>query len=191
MSNVSSTKKVLAFAGSARAGSWNKKLVQVAAQGAEKAGAEVTYVDLRDYPMPVFDEDYEAEHGAPESVVKFKQLMKDADGFLISSPENNAYFSALLKNVVDWASRRAEGEEAKACFLGKKAMFMAASPGGLGGVRGLPHVQNLFFGMGTTVLPGARAIGGIHTKFNEDGSMNDEKLQADIEGLGATLVESL
>ena len=188
---MSEAKKVLAFAGSAREASWNKKIVQIAAAGAEKAGADVTYVDLRDYPMPLFDEDYETEHGAPETVVKFKQLMKDADGFLIASPENNAYFSALLKNVVDWASRKAEGEAPKECFAGKKAIFMSASPGPMGGIRGLPHVQNQFFVMGTTVLPGARGVGSVMSKFDDAGNCTDEDLKAALEGLGATLVAEL
>ena len=188
---MSGSKKILAFAGSARKDSWNKKVVQIAAAGAEKAGAEVTFVDLADYPMPVFDEDFESEQGAPDSVVQFKQLMKDADGFLISSPENNGYFSALIKNVVDWASRRAEGEAAKECFAGKKAMFMAAAPGPMGGIRGLPHVQNLFFGMGTIVLPGARTVGSVGSKFDEEGNCTDEQLVETLEGLGATLVEHL
>ena len=47
--------KILAFAGSLRAGSVNKKLVAVAAQKARDAGAEVTVIDLKDYPLPVFD----------------------------------------------------------------------------------------------------------------------------------------
>lgn len=188
---MSEMKTVLAFSGSARQDSWNKRVVQIAAQGAEKAGAQVVYVDLADYPMPVFNEDDEREYGPPESVVKFKQLMKDADGFLISSPENNGYFSALIKNVVDWASRRAENEGARECFAGKKAMFMAASPGPMGGIRGLPHVQNLFFGMGTIVLPGARTIGRVVEQFDNAGNCTDDNLVKTLEDLGRTLVENL
>ncbi|HUN80158.1 MAG TPA: NAD(P)H-dependent oxidoreductase, partial [Phycisphaerae bacterium] len=48
--------RILAFAGSLRTDSFNKKLVQIAAAGARKAGAEVTYIDLKDYPLPIFDQ---------------------------------------------------------------------------------------------------------------------------------------
>jgi NAD(P)H-dependent FMN reductase len=65
--------RVLAFAGSARKDSWNKKLVRIAARGAEAAGAEVTIVDFREYPMPLYDGDLEAASGMPEHARRFKQ----------------------------------------------------------------------------------------------------------------------
>ena len=68
--------KILAFAGSARKDSWNKLLVKIAAQGAIDAGADVTVVDLADYPMPLFNQDLEAEDGMPEAAAKFKQLFE-------------------------------------------------------------------------------------------------------------------
>ena len=55
--------KILAFAGSTRKESFNKKLVKVAADAARAAGAQVTYLDLRDLPMPLYDADLEAEQG--------------------------------------------------------------------------------------------------------------------------------
>jgi NAD(P)H-dependent FMN reductase len=79
--------KILAFAGSTRTDSFNKKLVKIAAQGAKAAGAETTFVDLRDLPMPLFDEDLEAKDGAPETVRQFKDLLLAHDGLLIASPE--------------------------------------------------------------------------------------------------------
>ena len=60
-----STARILAFAGSTRQASFNKKLVAAAAKSAEAAGAEVTLIDLADFPLPIFDEDYEAEHCMP------------------------------------------------------------------------------------------------------------------------------
>ena len=97
--------KILAFASSARADSLNKKLVAIAAQGAREAGADVTVVDLADYPMPLFDEDLEAQQGMPDTARAFKHLLMEHDGFLIASPEYNSAFSPLLKNAIDWASR--------------------------------------------------------------------------------------
>lgn len=51
--------KILAFAGSARKESFNKKLLQIAVSGAQEAGATVTLIDLADYPMPLFNQDLE------------------------------------------------------------------------------------------------------------------------------------
>jgi NAD(P)H-dependent FMN reductase len=81
--------KILAFAGSAREASFNKTLVKIAAEGAKAAGGEVPYIDLRDLPMPLFDQDLEAKEGLPENVLKFKELMMAHRGFLIASPEYN------------------------------------------------------------------------------------------------------
>ena len=45
--------RILAFASSTRRESFNKKLVAIAAQGAREAGAEVTVIDLKDFPLPL------------------------------------------------------------------------------------------------------------------------------------------
>ena len=55
--------KILAFAGSTRDGSFNKRLVNLAAEGARKAGAEVTVIDLAAYPLPLFDQELEVREG--------------------------------------------------------------------------------------------------------------------------------
>jgi NAD(P)H-dependent FMN reductase len=128
---MTNTPKILAFAGSTREASYNKKLVKIAAEGARAAGAEVTYVDLRDLPMPLFDEDLEAKEGLPENVLKFKELMMAHQGFLITSPEYNGSITPLLKNAIDWASRPLPEEPpfALSCFRDKVAALMSASPG--------------------------------------------------------------
>jgi NAD(P)H-dependent FMN reductase len=68
--------KILAFAGSTRTGSYNKQLAAFAAQAARTAGAEVTLIDLRDFPLPLFDEDLESASGLPENARKLKQLFR-------------------------------------------------------------------------------------------------------------------
>jgi multimeric flavodoxin WrbA len=61
------TPRILAFAGSLRNESFNKKLVPIAARAARDAGAEVTVIDLKDFPLPLFDQDLEAGQGMPEN----------------------------------------------------------------------------------------------------------------------------
>jgi NAD(P)H-dependent FMN reductase len=141
--------KILAFAGSTRTDSFNKKLIKVAAAGAREAGADVTVIDLRDYPMPLYDEDLEKQGGLPSNTCKLKELMLTHQGFLISSPEYNSSISGVLKNTIDWTSRQDDDEYPLSCFKNKVAGIMSASPGGLGGLRGLVHVRailsTLFF----------------------------------------------
>ncbi len=93
---------ILAFAGSARNNSWNKKLVRIAAKGARAAGAEVTELDLADYPMPMYDGDLEAAEGQPANAKRLKTLMINSHGFLIASPEYDSGYSPLPQKHLHW-----------------------------------------------------------------------------------------
>lgn len=183
--------KILAFAGSLRVNSWNKKLVKVAAAGAERAGAQVTHLDLRDYALPVFDEDLEAAQGLPDNARKLKELFRSHDGLLLSCPEYNSSITAVLKNTIDWISRPAPNEPPLACFDGKVACLMAASPGALGGLRGLVAVRSILGNIRVIVLPDQLAVPKAHEAFNPDGTLKDAKLAGSVESLGEKLARTL
>jgi chromate reductase, NAD(P)H dehydrogenase (quinone) len=183
--------RILAFASSTRRESFNKKVVAIAAQGAREAGAEVTLIDLKDFPLPLFDQDLEAEQGMPENGKRLKKLFIDHDGLLIASPEYNSSFPAVLKNAIDWVSRPAPGEPSLVAFRGKVATLMSASPGALGGLRGLVHVRSILGNLGVIVLPDQIALAKAHEAFQPDGSLVDPKRQAGVEGLGKTLASFL
>jgi NAD(P)H-dependent FMN reductase len=181
--------KILAFAGSTREGSHNKRLIRLAADAARAAGAEVTLIDLRDYPMPPYDGDVEAHEGLPAATVALKQLFKAHDGLLISAPEYNGGMSGMLKNTIDWISRRGDDDHTLAAFTGKFAGLMAASPGRLGGVRGLGELRHVLTTMGVLVVPQQRGIDAAHAAFGEDGRLKDPAQQAAIEAIAARLVD--
>lgn len=183
--------RILAFAGSARRESFSKKLVRVAAAAAREAGAEVTVIDLAEYALPLYDGDLEAREGLPENATKLKQLFLDHDGLLISAPEYNSSITPLLKNTIDWVSRPAEGEGPLAAYKNKVAVLMAASPGALGGLRGLVHVRAILQNIGVIVLPEQRAVSGAADAFDESGQLKDEKLQQAVQALGTKLVNVL
>lgn len=190
---MSTAPKILAFAGSARTGSFNKKLVQIAAKGAQQAGANVKYIDLADFPMPLYDQDLQDREGFPDSVLAFKSLLKSHQGFLIACPEYNSSITPLLKNAIDWASRSEPGEPplALTCFKGKTAALMSTSPGGLGGLRCLGHVRSILESIGVLVIPDQKAIPGAMSAFDDQGQLKDEVQQKGVEGLGVSLAELL
>ena len=188
---MAATPRILAFAGSARKDSFNKKLVRIAAAGARAAGGEVTLLDLRDYPLPLFDQDEEAERGLPTHARAIKDLFLSHQGFLISSPEYNSSIAPLLKNTIDWASRPVEGEAPLACFGGKVALLVSASPGALGGLRGLVHLRAILGNIGTLVLPNTISIPKADQAFAADGSLVDRGKHAALEQLGGELVSFL
>jgi|SRR5262245_45206759 len=186
---MASAVRILAFAGSTRTGSFNKKLLRVGAEAARRAGAEVTVLDLRDHPMPLYDGDLEAAQGLPGPAVAFKQLLIAHDGFLLSCPEYNTSISGVLKNAIDWASRSQPGEPQLVAFRGKTAALMSASPGALGGLRSLITVRSILGNIGTLLLPEQVSLPLAHEAFNDDGSLKDAKRQQAVEKLAAGLVE--
>ncbi len=183
--------RILAFAGSARRDSFNKKLVQVAAQGARDAGAEVTVVDLKDFPMPLFDQDLEAANGMPDTAVQLRKLCIEHQGLLISAPEYNSSITPLLKNTLDWISRGSATTPALAAYTGKFASLVSASPGALGGLRGLVHLRAILGNIGVTVLPMQIAVSKAHEAFDADGALKDAAQQASVKEVGKRLAETL
>lgn len=177
---------ILAFSGSSRTGSYNQKLVQIAAAGARKSGAEVTVINLGDYELPLFNEDLE-KSGEPENAQKLKSIFADHDGLLIACPEYNSSITPLLKNTIDWVSRPSEGKPPLFAYAGKIAGLMSASPGGLGGLRGLVHVRAILGSIGVTVIPNQMAISRAFEAFDEHGNLNDEKQQNAILDIGSTV----
>lgn len=180
--------KFLVFAGSTRQGSFNKKLARLAETVIRTHTNQVTYLDLKDLPMPLYDGDLEEQEGIPENAMKFRELLKDHRGFLICSPEYNSSISGVLKNVIDWASRPIPNEANLVCFTGKVISLMSASPGKLGGLRGLVTVRSILGNIGSIVLPDQLAIPGADKAFNEQGFLVDTGLQEVLNKICESLV---
>lgn len=189
---MSTTPKILALGGSLRRDSYNQKLAALVAAGAQAAGAEVTVISLRDFPMPLFDEDLEAATGKPEAAQRLKKLFAEHDGLIICSPEYNSSVTAALKNAIDWVSRGdAENEKPLSALAGKTAVICAASPGGLGGLRGLVHLRAILGNIGITVLPDQIAVASAFSAFAEDGTLSDAAMAKRVNDLGAGLAKHL
>jgi NAD(P)H-dependent FMN reductase len=90
-----------------------------------------------------------------------------------------------LKNVIDWASRPAPGERPLASLAGKVAGIMSASPGALGGLRGLVTVRSILENIGVFVHPNQISIPMAHEAFDEESQLKDEKKQKHVKELGA------
>lgn len=181
--------RLLAFAGSLRRESFNRRLLSTLVEGARAAGAEVTVADLREWPMPLYDGDLEAAQGLPDTVVRFKALLREHDGLLLACPEYNGSITPLLKNTLDWCSRRQGDETPLASFRGKVAGLVSASPGALGGVRGLAVVRALLGGMGMHLLPDQVAVGQAGSAFDAEGRLVDPKRRAAVEAVGAAAAD--
>lgn len=184
--------KILAFAGSLREHSYNKRVLKVAIEGAKNAGADVTYVDLRSFPMPIYNADDHEKNGFDENALAFQKLLGEHDGFLIASPEYNGSIPGGLKNAIDWTSRKSANYGMIEVFKDKVAAIITASPGAFGGIRCLGHLRGVLTIMLVNVLPSEIAVSKVHELFDGDGAeMKDEKMRGILEDLGASLVDML
>jgi chromate reductase, NAD(P)H dehydrogenase (quinone) len=181
--------RLLFFAGATREGSYNKKLARLGQHIAEANGIEAVFVDLRDYPMPIYDGDLEAKDGPPVKAREFKALLGEYQGVFIASPEYNSSVTPLLKNTLDWTSRvREKGETGLEVFKTRVFAISGASPGYYGAMRSLLNLrQILTIGMGALVIPEQIAVPRAMDAFEADGSLKDKAQQA----LCKSVVEAL
>lgn len=179
--------KILAFSGSTRRESFNRQLLAIAVTAAREAGAEVTQIDLGDFPLPIYDQDLEQESGPPENALKLKALFLQHQGLLLACPEYNSSVTPLWKNAIDWVSRPDKTHPALAAYNGKTAVIMSASPGALGGLRGLVHVRSILANIGVLVLPEQIALGSASSAFDDAGNLADRAQHAKACDLGKLL----
>ena len=182
--------KLLAFAGSARQESFNLKLLNVAVELIRAKGVEVNVFDFGKYPLPLYDGDLEHREGMPANAKRFKEALVEHDGFIIASPEYNSAYSPLLTNAIDWASRAESADEPPLdAFNGKTAALIAASPGGLGGLRGLAVLRMLLSNIRVNVTATQIAVTEAHEAFDVDGQLKDSGTLDNLKNLATEFIE--
>lgn len=183
--------KLLAISGSIRKDSCNKKALQLLANAARAAGAKVTMIDLAEYPLPLYEGDLEAKQGLPANAKKLQALIAEHDGLIIASPEYNGLPTPLLKNVLDWTSRPEQNNPNSGLkiFENKVAAIISASPGPLGGIRGLPITAELLLNLGLIIVPDRVTIGNCFDSFNAKGELKDHKTMELIKKEGQSLTK--
>jgi NAD(P)H-dependent FMN reductase len=181
--------RVLALSGSARKGSLNQKLLNVAVQGALAAGAEVTVVSLSDYPLPFFDSELEREQGVPAHALSLQKLFSEHDALLVASPDYNGGYTALLKNAIDWMSRpTTEKVSGLALFANKASAVISASPGPMGGIRSMLAMRGVLEKLGAMLIPQTFTLGVAHQAFGENDQLSNPQVESEVKAIGAALV---
>ena len=119
--------RVVGFAGSLRAGSYNRALLQAAVEVMpDGSSLDVLPVDA----VPLYNADIEESSGIPASVTALKDAIADADGLVIATPEYNGGIPGVAKNIIDWISR--PGDDQPRVTHGRPVVLIGATPGGLG-----------------------------------------------------------
>ena len=181
--------KIAMISGSLRKGSFNTMLLKAVGETMSALEqVELDHISLSELDLPMFNEDLEAI-SFPESALDLKRRLIAADGVLISSPEYNGSFSGALKNAIDWASRPRPDEESLACFKGKVCALLAASPGAIGGLRGIRHVRQVLTQLQMHVIPQEFALGKAHEAFDDNGQLREEFARNMANNVGQSLVK--
>jgi NAD(P)H-dependent FMN reductase len=178
---------ILVFSGSSRAGSLNGKLAALAAAKINAAGGSATLISLADYPLPLVDAT--GFGNAPEAATKLRALIDNHKGLFLASPEYNAGYAPALKNALDWSTVAKPGAPATG-LAGKVVGLGAASPGPMGGYRGLTQLRTVLeLGLGALVIPEMAAVGGGDAAFTADGGLADERTAGFFDAVIARLVK--
>ena len=168
------TVKILALSGSTRTESLNKRLLAAVVALADPEKMDIEVIDLRDFPLPLYDGDLEVTEGVPQNAMALKEKFLAADALLISTPEYNTSLPAVLKNAIDWISRPVDGVPWLAEIRGQVLGAMSASPGSTGGMQALGHLRQMFSNLGAYVVPGFTACPNAAAAFDADGSFVNE-----------------
>ena len=185
---MAATPRILVFAGSVRKDSFNRRLAKLAADAARAAGGDVTHIELADYPLPLMNEDLQVEQGVPKEAQALKKLFVEHDGVILSCPEYNSGITPLLKNVIDWVSRKEGTEPPLVAYRGKVVGLMSASPSPFGGMRGLVQVRSILGNIGVLVLPDQVQVPRAQEAFQPDGTLKDAALAGRVTALAQSVV---
>ncbi len=171
--------KIVAISGALRAGSTNTKLLREAVRVAGD-DVEVEFADLR---MPLYDGDLEEAEGDPAAVVALAQAIEAADAVLISTPEYNANLPGVLKNALDWLSRRHAS-----ALTGKPVAIMSAAAGRAGGVRSQFSLRHCLTPFKPDILQGPElALAASGSAFDDEGRLTNERTVESLTKLMAAL----
>ena len=167
---------VLVLTGSARQGSHTRRLGAqiVASTPGGVLGPRLTEI-------PYFDQDLEAT--PPAVVSSLRAAVAAADAVIVVTPEYNGTIPGLLGNTIDWLSRPYDG--APSVLRGKPVLTVAASPGGIGGVRALVSLRTVLGNAGAEVLGAQLSVPDVHVRLDEG------TLAAEIEALVSGLLTSV
>ncbi len=167
--------KIVGISGSLRSGSYTRRVVGIALEGAEETGAETQLLDLREYDLP-FSSGNPRERNYPPDVYKLREQIRNADGVILGSPEYHGGISGVLKNTLDLMGFKE--------FEGKLIGLVGVSGGLMGASNALVSLRNVGRALHAWVIPEQVSIPEAWKKFNPDGSLKDEALRGRLKRVG-------
>lgn len=163
--------KALATAASLRKGSFDRKLINLAANIMRAEGHEVDLADFHEFDMPLYDGDLQDAEGMPAGALDLANRINESDACVMSIPEYNYSLLGVLKNAIDWLSRME-----KVLFANRTMSLISASPSLVGGNHGLWQSRIPLECVGAWLHPGMFFLAQAAQAFNENGTLKDAAL---------------
>lgn len=131
---------------------------------------------MREFDAPSYDGDAERSEGLPPGAAELCRRLDGTDAFVIASPEYNASMPGMLKNAIDWVSRRRPQP-----FHERHGLLISASPSMVGGNRSLWALRVPLEHLGARIYPDMFSLAQAHTALDDEGRIASTKLQERFE----------
>jgi len=165
---------VVGICGSLRIGSYTRRAVECALVGAAETGAQTQLIDLSEYQL-VFRAGKD-ETGYPNDVFRLRQVVKDATGVILGTPEYHGSFSGVLKNALDLMGF----DE----FEGKMIGLVGVSGGRMGAFDAMNSLRNIGRALHAWVIPEQASVPEAWKVFTDDGKIADPQLEERLKEVG-------
>lgn len=145
-------------------------------------------INLVDFPLPIYDSDWEVEHGIPEHAKTLRTFILENHGLLIATPEHNGSYSTLLKNAIDWANRSDESDQpTESVFAGRAASLILSSTGDCEGLRSEIALHLTLSRLGALVIPTTFVLYGHAGAEATDADKGEDSEVRRLRRIGASL----
>ena len=172
--------RLVGVSGSLRRNSYNRMLLEAAAQELPR-GVEFALMQGLE-AVPHYSEDADVEPAHP-AVRRLREALAAADAVLLATPEYNASLPGALKNALDWASRPFPDN----CLRGKPVAVVGASTSLFGAVWAQAELRKVLATIGARVLDRELPVPLAHHAFDSNGALRDPEQQARLAEIVATL----
>jgi FMN reductase len=155
-------------------------VINYALDAAKEAGAEIDFYDISEHTLP-FCDGRDDESTYPPVVQEFKNLVRNAQGIIIGTPEYHNSYTGSLKNALDLCGF----DE----FEHKMVGIIGVAGGGMGAANAIAHLRAVMRGVGAWVVPHQVSISHSGKIFSGSGIIADEVLAKRLKKLGTDVVK--
>ncbi len=119
---------------------------------------------------------------ATADAAKLQQLVKEATGVILATPEYHGSFSSMMKLVI-------ENLGFPSVLAGKPVVLLGVAAGAIGAIKSLEHLRSVCAHTGAIVLPGLVSVANVQKAFDAAGRMTDAGTEARVRSVATSLID--